>query len=251
MKKRPCVLVVDSRIGGLSLIYNCRDIGCDFVFVMDNAFCPYGEKSPEVVIDRIKSICEQQCELNKISAIVLACNTATSVAIEEIRKTFSVPIIGMEPPLKSAISDGKKNIIVMSTPITNKFSKVIKRYENNSNIKLASFGDLARKIEQNYFHLSDLKQFIKSGFSDEDINKCDALVLGCSHFQYVEKQLREIFGEDIAIYHSEQGVKKRLIEILGQKIQSGNAKIAIVQTLNDASLLTIAKDILCGQSNQT
>lgn len=244
-------MVVDSGIGGLSLIYNCRDEGCDFIYVMDNAFCPYGEKLPEEVVGRIKSICEQQCELNTISAIILACNTATSVAIEEIRKTFSIPIIGMEPPLKSAISDGKKNIIVMSTPITNKFSKVIKRCENNSNIKLASFGDLARKIEQNYFHLSDLKQFIKSGFSDEDINKCDALVLGCSHFQYVEKQLREIFGEDIAIYHSEQGVKKRLIEILGQKIQSGNAKIAIVQTLNDANLLTIAKDILCGQSNQT
>lgn len=245
MKKRPCVLVIDSGIGGLSLIYNCRDVGCDFVFVMDNAFCPYGEKSPEVVIDRIKSICEQQCELNKISAIVLACNTATSVAIEEIRKTFSVPIIGMEPPLKSAISDDNKNIIVMSTPTTNKFSKVIKRYENNSNIKLASFGDLARKIEQNFFHLSDLKEFVESGFSEVDIKKCDALVLGCSHFQYVEKQLREIFGEDVAIYHSEQGVKKRIIEILGQKIQSGNAKIAIVQTAYDASLLTIAKEILC------
>ncbi len=245
MKKRPCVLVIDSGIGGLSLIYNCRDVGCDFVFVMDNAFCPYGEKSPEVVIDRIKSICEQQCELNKISAIVLACNTATSVAIEEIRKTFSVPIIGMEPPLKSAISDDNKNIIVMSTPITNKFSKVIKRYENNSNIKLASFGDLARKIEQNFFHLSDLKEFVESGFSEVDIKKCDALVLGCSHFQYVEKQLREIFGEDVAIYHSEQGVKKRIIEVLGQKIQSGNAKIAIVQTAYDASLLTIAKEILC------
>lgn len=245
MKERPCVLVIDSGIGGLSLIYNCRDVGCDFVFVMDNAFCPYGEKSPEVVIDRIKSICEQQCELNKISAIVLACNTATSVAIEEIRKTFSVPIIGMEPPLKSAISDDNKNIIVMSTPITNKFSKVIKRYENNSNIKLASFGDLARKIEQNFFHLSDLKEFVESGFSEVDIKKCDALVLGCSHFQYVEKQLREIFGEDVAIYHSEQGVKKRIIEVLGQKIQSGNAKIAIVQTAYDASLLTIAKEILC------
>lgn len=237
--------MIDSGIGGLSLIYNCRDVGCDFVFVMDNAFCPYGEKSPEVVIDRIKSICEQQCELNKISAIVLACNTATSVAIEEIRKTFSVPIIGMEPPLKSAISDDNKNIIVMSTPITNKFSKVIKRYENNSNIKLASFGDLARKIEQNFFHLSDLKEFVESGFSEVDIKKCDALVLGCSHFQYVEKQLREIFGEDVAIYHSEQGVKKRIIEVLGQKIQSGNAKIAIVQTAYDASLLTIAKEILC------
>lgn len=237
--------MIDSGIGGLSLIYNCRDVGCDFVFVMDNAFCPYGEKSPEVVIDRIKSICEQQCELNKISAIVLACNTATSVAIEEIRKTFSIPIIGMEPPLKSAVSDGKKNIIVMSTPITNKFSKVIKRYENNSNIKLASFGDLARKIEQNFFHLSDLKEPIKSGFLKEDIKKCDALVLGCSHFQYVEKQLREIFGDVITIYHSEQGVKKRIIEILGQKIQSGNAKIAIVQTSYDEELLTIAKEILC------
>lgn len=237
--------MIDSGIGGLSLIYNCRDVGCDFVFVMDNAFCPYGEKSPEIVIDRIKSICEQQCELNKISAIVLACNTATSVAIEEIRKTFSIPIIGMEPPLKSALSDGKKNIIVMSTPITNKFSKVIKRYENNSNIKLASFGDLARKIEQNFFHLSDLKEFIESGFSEVDIKKCDALVLGCSHFQYVEKQLRAIFREDVAIYHSEQGVKKRLIEILGQKIQSGNAKIAIAQTSYDEELLTIAKEILC------
>lgn len=245
MKKRPCVLVVDSGIGGLSLIYNCRDIGCDFVFVMDNAFCPYGEKTPEIITNRIKEICERQVEGKRISAVVLACNTATSVAIEEIRKSFSIPIIGMEPPLKSAISDGKKNIIVMSTPITNKFSKVIKRYENNENIKLASFGDLAKKIEQNFFHLSDLKEFIESGFTEEDIKKCDALVLGCSHFQYVEEQLCEIFGKDIAIYHSEPGVKKRLLEILGQKIQSGNAKIAIVQTSYDTSLLTIAKEILC------
>lgn len=245
MKKRPCILIIDSGIGGLALLKNCRDLFCDFVFVMDNAFCPYGEKTPEIITNRIKEICERQVEGKRIAAVVLACNTATSVAIEEIRKSFSIPIIGMEPPLKSAISDGKKNIIVMSTPITNKFSKVIKRYENNKNIKLASFGDLARKIEQNFFHLSDLKEFIESGFPEEDIKKCDALVLGCSHFQYVEEQLCEIFGKDIAIYHSEPGVKKRLLEILGQKIQSGNAKIAIVQTSYDTSLLTIAKEILC------
>lgn len=245
MKKRPCVLVVDSGIGGLSLLKYCRDLGCDFDFVMDNAFCPYGEKSPKVIIARIKQICEDQIEKNKISAIILACNTATSVAIEELRNCFAMPIIGMEPPIKTAVLENKKNIIVMSTPITNKFSKVIKHYENNENIKLVSFCNLAKVIEQNFFHLSDIKDFIKNGFCEEDIKKCDALVLGCSHFQYVEKELCEIFQNKIKLYHSEGGVKKRLIEILGDKICFGKAKIAITQTLFDEDLLAIAKEILC------
>ncbi|MGN1162472.1 MAG: glutamate racemase [Christensenellales bacterium] len=246
MLNRPCVLVVDSGIGGLSLLRTCRNVCCDFVFVMDNAFCPYGEKSPDVVVSRIKTICEYFVATHSVCAIVLACNTATSVAIEQIRKCFSVPIIGMEPPIKTAISDNKKNIVVMSTPITNKFSKVVGQYKSKKEVRLVSFCDLAKKIEQNFFHLNNLKEYIRGGFSEQDLKGCDALVLGCSHFQYVEKELREIFQNDIVVYHSEQGVRRRLIEILGGKIQPfGNAKIAIVQTQFDESLLTIAKEILC------
>lgn len=237
--------MIDSGIGGLGLLKCCKELCCDFVFVMDNAFCPYGEKTPETIVKRITKICAEQCENKHICSIILACNTATSVAIDEIRKNFSIPIIGMEPPIKTAVLDNKKHIIVMSTPLTNKFCKVIKRYQNHEGVRLASFCDLAKKIEQNFFDKSNLTQFLRQSFTQDDLKKCDALVLGCSHFQYVEAQLREIFGENVVFYHSEQGVKKRLIQILGDNLKEGNAKIAIVQTQYDKELLTIAKEILC------
>lgn len=242
--KKSCVGIIDSGIGGLSFLNLCRkNIDCDFVFVMDNAFCPYGEKTPNVITKRIEKICEFLIEEKGVSAIVLACNTATSVAIDLVRCRFDKPIIGMEPPIKMAVDEGKKDIVVMSTPVTNKFSKVTKRYEEQ--VAFVSFPSLAKDIENNFFDRDVLCEKIENGFESVDTKKCDALVLGCSHFQYVEKQIRKLFDKDIKIYHSEQGVLCRLERVLGEKRSEMHGKIAIFQTQYDESLLKIAKEILC------
>lgn len=242
--KKVCVGVVDSGIGGLAFLRLCKkNVDCNFVFVMDNAFCPYGEKSPQMITNRIQKICKFLFEEKNVDAIVLACNTATSVAIESLRKTFDRPIIGMEPPIKMAIDEDKKNIVVMSTPVTNKFSKVAKRFEDK--VVFASFPTLAKDIENNFFDRDVLSEKIRRGFEGIDTKKCDALVLGCSHFQYVEKQICKNFCEGTKVFHSEQGVLRRLVQILGENSHGTCGKIAIFQTQYDESLLKIAKEILC------
>lgn len=242
--KKPCVGVVDSGIGGLAFVDLCRkNVDCDIVFVMDNAFCPYGEKNPDIIKNRIEKICEFLVDEKSVCAIVLACNTATSVAIDCMRKKFSIPIVGMEPPIKMAVDSGKKNIIIVSTPVTNKCCKVIKKFEKEA--RLVSFSSLAKDIEDNFFVLDKLKEQIKNGFCGVDTKECDAVVLGCSHFQFVEKQIREVFEKEVEFFHSEQGVLKRLVQILGETRFCEHGKIAIFQTQYDESLLKIAKEILC------
>ena len=235
---------MDSGIGGLAFVDLChKNVDCDIVFVMDNAFCPYGEKSPDIIKARMQKICEFLVDEKSVCAIVVACNTATSVAIDSLRKKISIPIIGMEPPIKMAVDEGKKNIIVVSTPVTNKFCKVIKKYEKEA--MLVSFSNLAKEIEDNFFLLDSLSEYIKKGFCGVGTKGCDAVVLGCSHFQFVEKQIREVFEGDVEFFHSEYGVLKRLVQILGKTKCDEHGKIAIFQTQYDESLLKIAKEILC------
>ncbi len=241
MKKRKLIAIVDSGIGGLGLLKMChKAFDCDFVYIMDNLFCPYGEKSAQVIKDRIVSICLYAQNKLYVDCVVLACNTATSIAISEVRSNLYIPVVGMEPPIKPAAMRSQ-NIVVMSTPITTKYNRLVGLYQAQ-NISYISCPNLAKIIEENFFNLDNIKKEIANYFSEEQKQNTDALVLGCSHFQFVEKQLKAIFEKDVAFYHSEQGVEKRIKSILNLKqTQQGYGKISIAQTKFDMYLLHVAK----------
>ena len=133
--------VLDSGLGGISVLRELVKLmpGEDFIYYGDSANAPYGTRTPEEVIDLTKKDVEFLLERGA-KAIVVACNTATSVAIKELRAAYEeiLPVIGIEPALKPAVKAKEHSkVVVMATPMTlsqTKFNSMMHIYEDDANI---------------------------------------------------------------------------------------------------------------------
>src|SRR5882672_9181189 len=119
--KTPCIGVFDSGVGGLSVLRSLRSQlpHAPLLYVADSAHAPYGERSDEYVLDRSRRIMDHLLAEGAIG-LVVACNTATAIAIHQLRSTHrSFPIIGVEPGLKPAVAATRNGRVgVMATPAT-------------------------------------------------------------------------------------------------------------------------------------
>ena len=112
--------IFDSGIGGLSIASKIRNINLDkeIVYIADSAFFPYGSKNEKIIIDRscdiVQKLIDKDCDI-----IIVACNTASSAALEILRKNYSVPIIGIEPAVKPAIQNSQSGkLLLLATSLT-------------------------------------------------------------------------------------------------------------------------------------
>ena len=128
--------IMDSGVGGLSVLREMlrRLPGEDYIYYADNAWCPYGDKSPEFIIERCRSITELMLSRGA-DAMVLACNTATAAAIASLRAEYDIPFVGMEPAIKPAVQSTRSGVVgVLATAGTLKGSKYLgtrDRYSGN------------------------------------------------------------------------------------------------------------------------
>lgn len=215
MKDDP-IGIFDSGVGGLSVLAACEKAfeSERYIYAFDKSHCPYGTKSDEYITERA---CEMTSFLvsHKCKTIIVACNTATNVAINTLRQKFSVPIIGVEPPVKCAcekIKNGK--ILVLLTPATSrqkKFRELIEKY-GNSNLIIAPQKLLAEKIENNFGELENIRSYLYSVLSEyRDIK---AVVLGCTHYYFIKKMLIDYYGKDIVVFDALEGITKSLKTVL-------------------------------------
>ena len=212
--------IFDSGIGGLSVLHEAYHLlpKQEFIFYADTENVPYGTKTPEEIIGFAKSITTFLRDKGA-EAIVVACNTATSVAIKELRRTFDIPILGMEPAVKPAVegTEGKR-IMVIATPVTisqDKLKDLLHRVDENHRVDLLAMPRLVEFAEREEFDSSDVKEYIKEQFSS--FNKSDycALVLGCTHFNYFKPAYREYFGDDTVLVDGNLGTVRHLADVLG------------------------------------
>ena len=113
--------VFDSGVGGLSVLREIRKLlpEADLVYLADSAYCPYGRKSPAVVLERASAITRFLVEQHGAQLIVVACNTATVAAVDELRTSFAQPIVGMEPGVKPAATATRTGVVgVLATGVT-------------------------------------------------------------------------------------------------------------------------------------
>ena len=212
-KTRQPILVIDSGIGGLTVLYNLvlENPNCDYIYFADYINAPYGDKSAtflrKKLIENIKTLSKKYSP----QGVVLACNTATAVAVSVLRRVFLCDfIIGTEPALMSAISDNKKNILVLATTNTLKYNKLIneQRHNENVNIEVLALPNLATYIEDNIDNLKLLKPIVQS-YLLPFLPHIDSVVLGCTHYIYLKPILREILSTDIKVYDGNVGVAKQ------------------------------------------
>lgn len=209
----------DSGVGGTSIWKEVITLlpKENTIYLSDSKNAPYGEKSKDQIIDLcIKNtdfLLKQNCKL-----IVVACNTATTNAIDYLRTTYKVPFIGIEPAIKPASLVTKtKTIGILATKGTlnsKLFEKTTSLLSKDIIIKETVGKGLVELIENGKLYSTEMTSLLKSYLKPMIANNIDSLVLGCTHYPYLISQIRNIVGDKIAIIDSGEAVARQTKAIL-------------------------------------
>ena len=191
MKNKP-IGIFDSGIGGLSVLAKIIEKlpTEEYIYYADTDNVPYGIKTNEQIKEYVKKAVDFLMDKD-VKAIVIACNTATSIAIEDIRKEYSIPIIGIEPAAKPAVEKRhNKKVLLMATPVTvreEKLKKLLKKVDTEHSVDLLAMPELVKFAEKGEFESKDVEEYIKKQLKDYKLEEYSELVLGCTHFPFLEK----------------------------------------------------------------
>ena len=208
----------DSGIGGLSVLAEAlrRFSGAEFLYFADEDHVPYGTKSRTEIV-RLSLDAVGFLVSRGANGVVVACNTATSAAISELRGAFSVPVIGMEPAVKlAADSFGARPTLLIATPLTiagEKLARLVGRLECETwSLPLPRLVEFAQDLE---FDSPAVRAYLQGELGKFELARLGSLVLGCTHFNYFKDVLREILPPHVRIIDGIDGTLNRLASELG------------------------------------
>lgn len=229
----------DSGIGGLTVLGHALKIlpFADYTYYADIEHLPYGEKTKSEVKQYVQNGMDYMDKIN-VDAVVIACNTATSVAVGKLRKKYSFPIIGMEPAVKPAVAYCKekgKKVLVLATSLTlreEKFHQLIHRLDATDMVDTMALGRLVDFAKQFEFDTSAVYQYLQREFAPLAIADYGAVVLGCTHFPLFNKALQKSFTTETVFFNGTVGTINHLADILNKKgvVPSTDDKIKFVIT---------------------
>lgn len=191
----------------------------DFLYYADTLHVPYGTKTKDEVLGFVTKAVESICS-EGVSALVIACNTATSIAIAELRKSYDMPIIGMEPAVKPALEMNRstgKRVLVLATPLTlkqSKYRELVSRIDDMGAVDSLPMPELVEFCEQLQVDGPQIIDYFHSRLEGFDLSTYGTLVLGCTHFPFFRKVLKQILPEHIQIVDGSAGTVNRLVQIL-------------------------------------
>lgn len=224
--------IFDSGIGGLTVLKKIIQVlpNEKYIYYADIDNVPYGTKPKEDVKKYIKDAIDFLINKN-VKAIVIACNTATSIAVKELRQMYTVPIVGIEPAAKPAVENrGEKRVLIMATPTTIKEEKLkylLRRLEAEEYVDLVPMPKLVEFAENGDFTSKEVEQYIVYQLKNHNLEEYSELVLGCTHFPFFKEILSKIFPKDTQIIDGSLGVANRLKDILQKEEILGNNQLEI------------------------
>ncbi|WP_133011449.1 glutamate racemase [Marinomonas flavescens] len=213
--------VMDSGAGGITILNTIRQKipMLDLVYLADEFFAPYGERSPADIQSRVVSI---GCffESQNVDAIVVACNTATVIAIDALRARIALPVIGVEPAVKPAFRVSKtRHVAVLATPLTahsQRLKELISLWREDSNVHIMSSSTLAFDIDAWPQSKVTVEETVKNLCLEMIESGIDTLVLACTHYPLIKKLFAVELGPDCEIIEPSEGVVAQLVRRLNQ-----------------------------------
>ena len=225
--------IFDSGLGGLSILKNLiKELPNEnYIFYEDSINNPYGDKSyaelMRIVCKIIDFLINENCKL-----IIIACNTATTMCINDLRNKYpDIIFVGTVPAIKVAFDSHYKNVIILSTPNTSKSKEVLKlinNYKNNDEIinnlsgeNLANLIELDKKEDIN---------ILLHKLLDEYKDNCDALVLGCTHYSLIKNEFKSVLPNTILLdgvigITNEVRHQLEINNLLSEGVEKGSIKI--------------------------
>jgi glutamate racemase len=212
--------VFDSGVGGLSVLKAIRQQLplADLIYVADSANAPYGERDDAFISDRCHAI-SKFLNQQHVDGIVVACNTATAIAVQGLRAALpDMPIIGVEPGIKPGIAQSKsKRVGVLATPGTMasaKFKALVDAHGREATLVLQPCPGLAKEIESGSLDRPELQALIRQFCAPLIEAHVDTVVLGCTHYPFATHLFRQALGPDVGLLDTADAVARRTAELL-------------------------------------
>ncbi len=212
--------VFDSGVGGLTVLRHIRAAlpAEDLLYVADSAHAPYGDKSAQFIEARSLAIAEFLVARDA-RALVVACNTATAAAILALRERYGLPIVGMEPAVKPAAEATRAGVIgVLATGGTlesGKFAELVQRFGSRARVIVQPCPGLVEQVEQGDLAGPLTRRLLEGFVAPLLAAGADTLVLGCTHYPFLEPLLRELAGGQVVIIEPGAAVARQLVRRLG------------------------------------
>ncbi len=214
--------IFDSGVGGLSVwreIYRLMP-GESCLYFADGAFCPYGSKDPAFIKERSAKISAYLIDRGA-EIVVVACNTATAAAISSLREKFEVPFVGMEPAIKPAALHSKSGVVgVLATAGTFRgplYLDTLARFAGDVRVVEQVGEGLVEMIERGVFDSSEIDDLLHHHIDGMVAAGADHIVLGCTHYPFLEEAIRRIAGPDVVIVNPAPAVAAQTMRVLSQR----------------------------------
>ena len=244
--------VFDSGVGGLSVLraLHAAMPGTPLCYIADSAYAPYGERPVAEVLARSARITQHLVSLGA-AGIVVACNTATALAIDHLRTRWpNLPIVGIEPGIKPAIAATRnRRIGVMATPATlasAPFARLVAAQADGAFVLLQPCPGLAHQVEAGDLDAPELIDLVRRFCEPLRRAEVDTVVLGCTHYPLIARHIQAALGPHVTLVDTAGAVARHAAQRLGSNLDSGScgatdpARIDLLSTGDPAALQRLA-----------
>ena len=242
------IAVFDSGVGGISVLRHLlRHMpGERFLYFGDSANAPYGSRPTEEVRELTLSAARMLTTEYPIKALVIACNTATAAAVQQVRAAYpDLIVIGIEPAVKVAADHFPGGRVgVMATEVTlreEKFDTLLHRFQKECTITKIPAPGLVQLVEAGKVDESDTDALLHT-ILDPYKGKLDALVLGCTHYPFAARAISRVLGEEVVLLEGGDGTAretKRRLEKAGLLAQ-GSAEVSIINSSSEERMIRLS-----------
>ena len=219
--------IFDSGVGGLSVLREIRRElpHEDLIYVADSKHAPYGDQPAAFIERRSFAMAEFLLEQHA-KAIVVACNTATSVAVRALRERWPLPIVAIEPAIKPAAAltrSGVVGVLATSQTIASpNVARLVERVRGTATVLLQACPGLVEQVERGELTSPATRSLVEEYIAPLRARNADVLVLGCTHYPLIIDLIREVAGPDVTILDPAQAVAKELKRRLAQETLLGS-----------------------------
>jgi glutamate racemase len=239
MAARQTILVFDSGLGGLTVF---REVAvarpdAEFVYVADDAAFPYGAKDERELLDRIVALMGDLIAAHRPDLVVIACNTASTIALPALRKSYSVPFVGTVPAIKPACAGSvSRRISVLGTEATvaREYTRtLIRDYAGDCQVTLVGAKNLASYAEAELAGAPASDAAIAAEVAPcfvDDGARTDAVVLACTHYPLILERLQKAAPWPVTFIDPAPAIARRVVSLLGKAQQDGEARTSVVFT---------------------
>ena len=251
-KKHDYIAVFDSGVGGISVLRHLGRIlpGERFIYYGDSANAPYGSRSTEEVRVLTLAAVGKLLAEYPLKALVVACNTATAAAVNDVRAAHpELIVVGIEPALKVAADHFPGGRVgVLATEVTlreEKFDTLLHRFDENVTIYKIPAPGLVELVEHGKVDAPETEALLRKVLGPY-LGKLDAVVLGCTHYPFARNAIRRVLGDDVVLLDGGEGTARETRRRLEQAglLENGGGEVILRNSSPDPDMLRLSRERL-------